>query len=900
MSDPVDFITASLHPRYRLERELGRGGMAVVYLALDLKHRRPVALKVIDPDRTSALSVRPRRFRREIELAARLQHPHVLGVYDSGEIASPDAAAGAPLLWFTMPYVRGGSLRDRLRREGPIPVDEALRITRETAQALAYAHAEGVIHRDIKPENILLTEDGMVLVADFGIARAVESTGPGDDESLTRTGHVLGTPAYMAPEQATHEHPVDGRADQYALAAVCYEMLTGEPPFSGPTAGAVIVARHTSPTPSALTRRPELPAGMDEALQRALALDPGERFGSVREFAQALTGVRLTPEGADGRAGAPAHPRTDARADKGLRVRPGVMAATLVLGVLIGVGILFAWRRAQTASETAAATSEVEAAGPPRIAVLPFESRGDSSVALLAEGVSDAVRGKLARLSEVRVIARASSVPYRQAGDPPEEIARALGVSYLLTGVVRVGPGPDGTRRVQVSPELVEVSGDEPTVRWQAPFDAPLGDVFQLESRIAGDVVSALSLALGEEGYRALAEQPTRSAEAWAAFQKGEIANEQRDAASVRRAVGFFRQAVTLDSSFGLGWARLARLHSVLYSISRPDPEQARLAGEALARAERLLPDHPAMYHARALYQLLVKNDPPVALATLDSGLAHWPQDVDLLGTGGAVDRRPERTELALARLRRAQELDPRSVNTAVRFSFRLLQERRYDEARQVADRGLELAPTNLLLVQTRVMAELGKGDAAAARAAVARAAATPGIDPAALAVNLAGAEDTHWVLDSAQQRLVLDLPPAAFDNSRSAWALVRTRIHWYHGDTALARAWADTAARELAAETREAPEDPRPRVLRGVALGFQGDSAGAVREGEAGIARIKDFESGIESAYLLRQMALAYLLAGDREKAGTTLDRLLAIKQQYSAEWLGVDPEFAGVRQPP
>ncbi|HVL16900.1 MAG TPA: hypothetical protein VM387_02845, partial [Gemmatimonadales bacterium] len=676
---------------------------------------------------------------------------------------------------------------------------------------------------------------------------------------------------------------------QYALAAVCYEMLTGEPPFSGPTAGAIIVARHTSPTPSALARRPELPAPVNEALQRALALEPGERFGSVREFARALTGDALTP--AEGREGARAQGRR--------RSRPGVMAATLVVGVLIGVGILFGWRRAQTAGGKAeAARPAAEAAGPPRIAVLPFESRGDSSVALLAEGVSDAVRGKLARLPEVRVIARASSVPYRQAGDPPERIAGALGVRYLLTGVVRVEQGAGGVRRVQVSPELVEVSGGEPTVRWQAPFDAPLGDVFQLESRIAGDVVSALSLALGEEGYRTLAEQPTRSAEAWAAFQKGEIANEQRDAASVRRALGFFRQAVTLDPSFGLGWARLARLHSVIYSMSSPEPEEARLAGEALAQAERLAPDHPAMYHARALYQLLVQNDPPGALATIDSGIAHWPQDVDLLGTGGAVDRRPERTELALARLRRAQELDPRSVNTAVRFSFRLLQERRYDEAQQVADRGLELTPTNLLLLQTRVMAELGKGDAPGARAVVARAAATPGIDPAALAVNFAGAEDMHWVLDSAQQRLVLDLPPAAFDNSRSAWALVRAKMSWHRGDTALVRAWADTAARELAREVRGAPGDPRPRVLRGVALGFRGDGAEAVREGEAGIALIKDFESGIESAYLLRQLALVYLLAGDREKARATLDRLLAMKQHYSAAWLGVDPAFAEVRQ--
>ncbi|HET7422781.1 MAG TPA: serine/threonine-protein kinase, partial [Gemmatimonadales bacterium] len=430
-----DQLLSALGDRYRLDRELGRGGMAVVYLAQDLKHRRPVALKVIHPDRATALSVRPRRFRREIELAARLQHPHVLGVYDSGELPNPDPGVGAPLLWFTMPYVRGGSLRDRIRREGPLPIEDALRITRETAQALAYAHGEGVIHRDIKPENILLTDDGMVLVADFGIARALATTG-GDDESLTRTGHVLGTPAYMAPEQATHEHPVDERADQYALAAVCYEMLTGEPPFSGATAGAIIVARHTTPTPSARARRPELTAAVDGALQRGLALEPGERFGSVKELAQALTGDRLTPDGrtVEGRAGARAQGRS--------RVQARTVVAVLGAAAIIAAGVLVEWRRAQTAGNQATGSQPAaKAEGPPRIAVLPFESRGDSSVALLAEGVSDAVRGKLARLPEVRVIARASSVPYRQAGDPPERIAQALGVRYLLTGVVRVEQG---------------------------------------------------------------------------------------------------------------------------------------------------------------------------------------------------------------------------------------------------------------------------------------------------------------------------------------------------------------------------------------------------------------------------------------------------------------------------
>jgi len=205
-----------LRGRYALERELGRGGMATVYLAQDIKHERPVALKVLRP--ALAMSMGPDRFRREITTAARLQHPHILSVHDSGETEG--------LLWYTMPYVRGESLRDRLKREGRLPLDETLRITSEAGRALDYAHREGVIHRDIKPENILLTLDGDTLVADFGIARALG--GPSENR-LTQAGLALGTPAYMAPEQATGERGVDARTDQYSLAVVCYEMLTGRP-----------------------------------------------------------------------------------------------------------------------------------------------------------------------------------------------------------------------------------------------------------------------------------------------------------------------------------------------------------------------------------------------------------------------------------------------------------------------------------------------------------------------------------------------------------------------------------------------------------------------------------------------------------------------------------------------
>ena len=277
MTDPAAALADALRDRYVLERELGRGGMATVWLARDLKHERPVALKVLHTDLANSLGAE--RFQREIKLAARLQHPHILSVYDSG--------ASAGQLWFTMPYVEGESLRDRLRR-GPLPGREALRIARQTAQALEYAHQRGVVHRDVKPENILLTADGNTLVADFGIARPI---GPTAEAGLTTVGLVVGTPGYMSPEQAVGEADLDGRSDVYSLGCVLYEMLTGRPPFVGPTAPAVIAKQVTTPAPH-LPPRDDVPPSVAQAIDIALSKDPADRYASAAAFAEALRPVR--------------------------------------------------------------------------------------------------------------------------------------------------------------------------------------------------------------------------------------------------------------------------------------------------------------------------------------------------------------------------------------------------------------------------------------------------------------------------------------------------------------------------------------------------------------------------------------------------------------------------------
>src|SRR5712691_859157 len=280
MADHSERVRASLAGRYTIERELGRGGMATVYLARDLKHDRLVAVKVLRPELAAILGAE--RFLREIRLTAQLQHPHILTLIDSGE------ADG--FLYYVMPYVEGESLRQHLEREAQLPLDEALRITRVIASALDFAHARGIIHRDIKNENVMLHQ-GEAMVADFGIALAVSESGR---ERLTETGISLGTPAYMSPEQTTGEAKLDGRSDQYSLACVLYEMLAGEPPYTGPTAQAIIATRLTEPIPHLGTVR-RVSAAVEAAVTRALAKAPADRFATAGAFVAALTAGSTRP-----------------------------------------------------------------------------------------------------------------------------------------------------------------------------------------------------------------------------------------------------------------------------------------------------------------------------------------------------------------------------------------------------------------------------------------------------------------------------------------------------------------------------------------------------------------------------------------------------------------------------
>jgi len=884
----------ALAGRYAIERELGRGGMATVFLARDLRHDRPVALKVLHPQLAAMLG--PERFQREIRFAARLQHPHILTVLDSGEAGDQ--------LWFTMPYVEGESLRDRLNRQKQLSVADALRIARDTADALDYAHQHGVIHRDIKPENILLTA-GHALVADFGIARALggrtggQADGP-SEPGLTETGMSLGTPAYMSPEQASGERELDQRTDIYSLGCVVYEMLAGEPPFTGPTAQVVLTRRFTE-TPRPLRQvRDSVPADVEAAVAKALSRSPADRFESAAEFKRALEAGLTAASGArpmgspTAPVAAPAAPAAGRVTGPAL-VRRYPLLATLLAGFAIGLGVLFAWRRGHPASDSG------EEAGPKLVAVLPFENLGSTDDEYFADGITDEVRGKLATVPGLKVIARSSSAQYKKSGKSPQEIARELGVQYLLTATVRWEKGSGGNR-VRVSPELVQVApGSAPTTKWQQPFDAALTDVFQVQADIAGRVAQALDVALGQAPRQTLAEKPTANLAAYDAYLKGEEESQSLalgDLPTLRRAIGYYEQAVALDSSFAVAWAQLAWAHAIVYyngAAAPADAEQARLASR---RAAQLAPNRPESHNAVGDYLYFIESDFPGALAEYDAGLRVAPTSASLLSNAAIAKQSLGRWDDASDLLARARGVDPRSLQIVRRLAATLVRLRRLPEAAAAADQGLSLSPANVQIIGIKAMVSLQQGDVEGARAAL--AAAPHEVQPTALAAYIATVWDLYWVLDSAHQSLLLRLPPSQFDGDRGNWGLAMAHTLYLHNQRAKASAYGDSARQALEEQLKGNPDNAQAHALLGTALAYMGRKADAIREGRRSVELTPIARDGYTGPYLQHQLVRIYIVVGDYDAALDQLEPLLKTPYFLTPGWLKIDPMFDPLRKNP
>ncbi|HET6796233.1 MAG TPA: hypothetical protein VFH40_03655, partial [Gemmatimonadales bacterium] len=667
--------------------------------------------------------------------------------------------------------------------------------------------------------------------------------------------------------------------DIYSLGTVLYEMLAGEPPYTAPTAQSLMAKRLTGEVPSVTRVRPSVPGSVAHALRKALANNPADRFSTPAEFAQALsssatelTEVRPPVAPAPGR-------------------RLSAVAVALVALALVAALASALWLRRGQSHPT-------ETSGATRLAVLPFENLGAPANDYIADGITDAVRGKLVSLPGIQVIARSSSTPYKQTSKSPQVIGRELDVRYLLTGTVRWDEPRRGQGRVQVSPELIDVA--HATAKWQQPFDAPLTDVFQVQADIAGRVAGALGVALGAGERQTLTERPTANLDAYDAYLKGEQVSAGLSTAGLpplQQAITHYARAVALDSGFAPAWAQLSRANSLLYFRGTGSASLAEAALRAAERAVALAPDRPEGYLALGDYHANISGEYSEALKQYAEGRRLAPASADLLTATALAEQRLGRWDQALDHLEQARRLDPRSAFTARRYAYTLLWLRRIDEARAAYAQTRLLDPANLATIEQQAMLSLMQGDLDSARA-VLRAA--PREVDTALVAYVATYWDLVWLLDDEQRKLLLTLTPEPFGGDRGGWGLALAQAYALSGRPALARAYGDSARIAIEAEMRQNLNDPGPRMYRAVALAYAGRTEEAVREGERVITDRPLSRDSYIGAYYRHMLARIYLMAGKPDRAIGQLEELHRIPYFLTPGWLRIDPTFQALRGNP
>ena len=841
MSVIADSLRHALDGRYVVERVLGRGGMATVYLGRDSKHARPVAIKVLDRDVTGLLSVD--RFQQEIRVMSTLQHPHILPLFDSGD------AAGE--LYYVMPFVEGETLRVRLQRER-ISVADAVRITREVASALDFAHRRGVVHRDIKPENILLS-DGHALVADFGIARALQ---PDDDAKarLTATGMALGTPAYMSPEQAAGEI-VDARTDIYALGTVLYEMLAGEPPFSGASAHAVL-ARVLTEEPRALTvMRNDIAPSIVTAVQKAMSREAVDRFASGTEFARAL----------------------DASAISG-HAKRAVRPVWLATAAIVLVAAMLTMWRTRTAPTVSGANV--------RVVVVPFHESGDGGKPGFVSGLTSALRADLATLPQVDVVAGTSVDALGDSARMPRYVAEQLHATHVLSGTVQWARAADGSMRVRVVPELIDVSHGGETVRTGAAIDVALEDLFDTQSRVSSQIAASLGVSLSADASSRLARAPTRNRAAYEAYLRANLPGE-------RQADELLLQAVTLDSMFAPAWADLGFGKALQYQGSF-DPAVAELAGRASARAIALDSSSERAQMAMSLYQRHVMRNFDAAVAHAQMAIRLAPGNADNMHMIAVALLNASRLDEALVWARKGAALDPRNASAVARVALLLTWKHDYAGAAPEIDRALHLGQrrAGFIVIDSAWIAVM-RGDLAAAHAFTA---SLPDSVTRGSATEFALQQwNQAWMFDSLSRQLALRRMRRT--SSLANYYTLALSNAWLRHDTRAQAALADSAIRAIREKLTPLPKEERLRMLLAFAYAFGGQCHTAIAQADSANATRSVRQDGFVGAGISLQLAELLALCGEHDRAIALADTLLRLPGLVTPGWLRVDPLFVSLR---
>jgi serine/threonine protein kinase/tetratricopeptide (TPR) repeat protein len=622
---PVQRLRDSLSQAYAIDRELGKGGMATVYLAQDIKHDRVVALKVLHPDLAASLG--PDRFLREIRLAARLNHPHILPLFDSGE------ADG--ILYYVMPYVEGESLRERLDREQQLPIEEAVHHGRAIASALDYAHRQGIVHRDVKPENVMLYE-GEAMVMDFGIAKAVSAAG---SETLTQTGMMVGTPAYVSPEQAAGETNLDGKSDQYSLACVVYEMLSGERPFSGATPQA-IMAKRFSETPKPLrSLRSTVPESVEKAVSRAMTTDTAGRYSTTAQFGQALASGNI-----------------------------------------------------ETPTNTATVPVAVVSAAK-SVAVLPFANlSADPDSEYFTDGMADEIINALSKIQSLRVASRTSSFAFKGKSEDISEIGKKLKVSTVLEGSMRkMG------NKLRITAQLVNVADGYQL--WSERYDREIEDVFEIQDDISQAIVKALRVILSEGEKKQIEKARVVDVKAYDYYLRGRQYFHHFRRKSLEYARQMFNRAIEIEPEYARAYAGVADACSLLYTYFDARESNLRQADTASLKSIELEPELAEGHVARGIALSMSKRFEE-AVPEFEKAMKLDPKLFDAAYWYGRTLRTQGQYEEAAKMFERAAALRPEDYQSPQLHAQILVTLGRHEEAEvqfrrvvRLVDEHLELNP---------------------------------------------------------------------------------------------------------------------------------------------------------------------------------------------------------------
>lgn len=872
------FVPGGRIGSFQIEHEIGRGAMGVVYLAHDTKLDRPVAIKSMPVEVTTNPLIR-KRWQREAQILASLNHPNIAAIYEGLEETGS-------IVYLILEYVPGQTLAERIAK-GPLKLKEALTISLQIAEAVAAAHERDVIHRDLKPGNIRITPDGKVKVLDFGLAKAIDEQAPDKQSTVTTPGLVIGTPAYMSPEQARGQ-PADKRSDIWSFGCVLYEMLTGKALFEGQTSSDTL-ANILQMEPDWRGLPEGIPANICVLLRRCLEKDTRRRLQDIGDAALEIRET-LNPPAAAPPVTAPAGSLSASAAKRRSR-RIALGAAVMIVLCALAAWFILGQRSGPASQEI-------------RMVVLPFENLGSAEDEYFAAGITDAITARLATIRGLSVISRQSAMRYRKTEKTARQIAGELRVDYILEGTVQRERPSDVTSRVRIIPQLINASDDAHV--WAQAYDNDMREVFQVQSDLAEQVAHALNITLVERERRVLASRPTENMEAYDYYLRGnEHWHRRLYGNELKAAIQMYDKAVELDPKFALAYAQLSQAHATMYWFYYDHtPKRLETAKDAVDRALRLDANLPEAHLALGYYYYYGYLDYDRALEQSDIVRQSQPDTSDLLRFVGYIQRRQGKFQEAVANIKRASDLDPLSSNVIFELGITFMWMRDYPEALRCYDRAILLAPDVAGPYNSKAeMYLLWEGNTEKARTV---------LDQAAKNIRTFG-DDTDivltgiWlnVLDGKYKEALAQISSykAETFSSQDVYlpkAEVSALIYGLMANKELERAQYESAVSVLEAKIQEDPNDARFHSALGIAYAGLGRKQDAIREGRRAVELLPVSKDAMRSFYRAKDLAIIYAMVGEFEGAIDQIESLLSMPGELSIPLLKLEPAWAPLRDQP